>query len=216
MDVATGLCRQVPGFAEAPEADPAWRVSGTGRPPKASRWSRRWSGGATPRTRVMSAGARRWSLATGSATPGPDYPESSSHLHASGASGLGKPIPPRGFRRVAYVGLDMIIGQGGHAEGAGLHRSGFSFDSRRLPARLRRLASFRQRRSRGRNPGRQPDPGDGPARTPSPRSAGRLAANRLTGPGYSGRILVLSVRKPPYNGDWRSPQGWRGARFDDR
>lgn len=42
------------------------------------------------------------------------------------ASPNGKTIPPRGFRKLAYVGLDMQPLDGRHAAGAGAHASGFS------------------------------------------------------------------------------------------
>jgi hypothetical protein len=38
----------------------------------------------------------------------------------------GKRVPRRGYRRFAFLGLDMVPGQGGHARGAGTHRSGFA------------------------------------------------------------------------------------------
>ena len=125
IDVATGLCRQVPGFAEL-GGRPRLARQRTGRPPKASRWSRRewWSdapdegyvGGST----AMVVG--NWICNPGRMTRNHRAICTPRHIRA------GKPIPPRGFRRVSYVGLDMIIGQGGHAEGVCLRRSGFSFD----------------------------------------------------------------------------------------
>lgn len=39
--------------------------------------------------------------------------------------------PPRGFRRVAFLGLDMRPGDGRHARGAGSHTSGFALDAER-------------------------------------------------------------------------------------
>ncbi len=39
--------------------------------------------------------------------------------------------PPRGFRRILFLGLDMIPGQGGHARGAGDHTSGFALSAER-------------------------------------------------------------------------------------
>jgi hypothetical protein len=40
----------------------------------------------------------------------------------------GKPIPRRGYRRFVLLGLDMTVGRGGHARGAGLHTSSFAED----------------------------------------------------------------------------------------
>ena len=57
--------------------------------------------------------------------PWPGDPDSRRSLEAI-AGRAGKPIPAAGFRWLAYIGLDMIHGQGGHAEGAGGHCSGFS------------------------------------------------------------------------------------------
>jgi hypothetical protein len=57
--------------------------------------------------------------------PWPDDPDSRGELEATERRSA-KRIPPRGFKRLAYVGLDMIPGQGAHAEGAGTHHSGFS------------------------------------------------------------------------------------------
>lgn len=42
-----------------------------------------------------------------------------------------KAVPPRGFRRVAFLGLDMRPGEGGHARGAGDHTSGFALSPAR-------------------------------------------------------------------------------------
>jgi hypothetical protein len=44
------------------------------------------------------------------------------------AARAGKAIPRRGYRSFVLLGLDMIPGQGGHAAGAGSHRSGFTTD----------------------------------------------------------------------------------------
>lgn len=51
------------------------------------------------------------------------------------AARSGKRIPRRRFQKLAYVGLDMVFGKGGHARGAGLHQSGFSLE----PDRDRRV-----------------------------------------------------------------------------
>lgn len=40
-------------------------------------------------------------------------------------------LPPRGFRRVAFLGLDMNPGDGRHARGAGAHTSGFALSAER-------------------------------------------------------------------------------------
>jgi hypothetical protein len=43
----------------------------------------------------------------------------------------GKEVPRRGFRKLAYVGLDMHRGNGVHARGAGNHISGFANSDQR-------------------------------------------------------------------------------------
>jgi hypothetical protein len=43
----------------------------------------------------------------------------------------GKEVPRRGFRKLAYVGLDMHRGDGVHARGAGNHVSGFASSDKR-------------------------------------------------------------------------------------
>ena len=54
-------------------------------------------------------------------------------LTLSEAKGKGRMrvAPPRGFRRVAFLGLDMVPGEGGHARGAGNHTSGFAMSAER-------------------------------------------------------------------------------------
>lgn len=61
-----------------------------------------------------------------------------------------KPVHARGFRKIAYVGLDMRPNDGRHASGAGSHTSGFA----RTPDRHRRVADawglfVREGRTRG-------------------------------------------------------------------
>jgi hypothetical protein len=48
------------------------------------------------------------------------------HERRAIAAASGKAIPPRGFRKLAYIGLDMVPLDGRHASGAGTHASGFS------------------------------------------------------------------------------------------
>jgi hypothetical protein len=51
------------------------------------------------------------------------------------AAARGKPFPRRGFRTLAFVGLDMHYNDGRHASGAGRHTSGFA----EFPERYRRV-----------------------------------------------------------------------------
>jgi hypothetical protein len=46
--------------------------------------------------------------------------------HEPAAMRNGRTPPRRGFRKLAYLGLDMHRGRGAHARGAGLHASGFA------------------------------------------------------------------------------------------
>ena len=48
------------------------------------------------------------------------------HERRAVAAISGKAIPRRGFRKLAYLGLDMLPLDGRHAAGAGVHASGFS------------------------------------------------------------------------------------------
>jgi hypothetical protein len=53
-----------------------------------------------------------------------DWPDESERHRLSALAG--KRAPRRGYRRFAFLGLDMIPGRGEHARGAGTHRSGFA------------------------------------------------------------------------------------------
>jgi hypothetical protein len=127
MDVATGLADFVPGFADAWNRTPSWRVSGYGTAAVAETLVKmvEWWSDAPDEGYVGGSTA----MVTGNwlCNPWPDDSAAQREREAS-AFRAGKPIPPRGFRRLAYVGLDMNLDQGGHAEGAGNHRSGFSRD----------------------------------------------------------------------------------------
>jgi len=56
------------------------------------------------------------------------WPDDAASIHERRAlaAARGKEIPPRGFRKLAYLGLDMMPFDGRHAAGAGTHASGFS------------------------------------------------------------------------------------------
>jgi hypothetical protein len=69
-----------------------------------------------------------------------DWPDESERQRLSARTG--KRAPRRGYRRFAFLGLDMIPGRGEHARGAGMHRSGFASNPERdlsLRARWKRL-----------------------------------------------------------------------------
>jgi hypothetical protein len=71
------------------------------------------------------------------ASRGEGYSKSSVLLPACGEKvpeGRMRGCPPRAFRRIAFLGLDMLPGQGGHARGAGDHTSGFALSAERHAA----------------------------------------------------------------------------------
>jgi hypothetical protein len=125
MDVATGLADTVPGFAEMWRQTPAWRVSANGTAAEAESYVKEveWWGDAPDEGYV--GGSTAMVVGNWLCNPWPEDPDSRGELAATERRS-GKRIPLRGFRRLAYIGLDMIPGQGGHAEGAGVHHSGFS------------------------------------------------------------------------------------------
>jgi hypothetical protein len=125
MDVATGLADHVPGFAEIWKQTPAWRVSAYGTTADAESLVKEveWWGDAPDEGYV--GGSTAMVIGNWLCNAWPDDPDSQIELKAI-EERTGKPIPPRGFKRIVYIGLDMIPGQGGHADGAGVHASGFS------------------------------------------------------------------------------------------
>jgi hypothetical protein len=125
MDVATGLADCVPGLAQLWKQTPSWRVSAHGTTAEAESYVKEveWWGDAPDEGYV--GGSTAMVVGNWLCNPWPDDPVSRSELAAI-AVRSGKRIGPRGFKRLAYFGLDMIPGQGGHAEGAGDHKSGFS------------------------------------------------------------------------------------------
>jgi hypothetical protein len=130
MDVATGLVENVPGFAAAWRQTSAWRVSahGTGaqcetQVKKVDAWSDAPDEGYAGSLGITAMAVGNWI-----SNSWPADAQSTRALLAA-AKEAGKSVPPRGFQQIAFVGLDMIEGQGGHARGAGDHRSGFSDSS---------------------------------------------------------------------------------------
>ncbi len=125
MDVATGLAEHVPGFAEVWKQTPAWRLSAHGTAAEAESYVKEveWWGDCPDEGYI--GGSTAMVAGNWLCNPWPEDADSRNALEATSRRS-GKPIPRRGFKRLAYVGLDMIPGQGGHAEGAGMHSSGFS------------------------------------------------------------------------------------------
>ena len=121
MDICLGLYERVPGLEAIWRSTPAWRVTSVDGPHvEAESYLREvdeqygihgWSDDPDEGYRGGSTGmiignwiANRWGT----------IPHST------------KPVHPRGFRKLAYVGLDMRANDGRHAAGAGLHASGFA------------------------------------------------------------------------------------------
>jgi len=125
MDAATGLVDRVPGFADAWNQTPAWRVSAHGTTAVAESYVKEveWWGDDPDEGYV--GGSTAMVVGNWLCNPWPDDPLSRAERTAI-AKRSAKAIPQRGFKRLAYMGLDMVPGQGGHATGAGVHASGFS------------------------------------------------------------------------------------------
>ena len=132
MDLHTGLRERVPCLATIWQETPAWRVSSVDavdveaesylvevdEEDGVAGWSDHPDEGYKGGSTGMIIGnwiANRWPLDT-----------ISIHERRAIAAERGKPIHPRGFRKLAYLGLDMIPLDGRHAAGAGMHASGFS------------------------------------------------------------------------------------------
>jgi hypothetical protein len=132
MDVNMGLFDRVPRLGRIWKETPAWRVTSidAAEAPAESYivevdeddavagWSDHPDEGYKGGSTGMIIGnwiANRW--------PGDT---ASIHERRAIAAMYGKPIPQRGFRKLAYLGLDMMPLDGRHAAGAGAHASGFS------------------------------------------------------------------------------------------
>lgn len=136
MDLSSGLADYVPALAALWRETPAWRVASTesnaveaesyivevDEEDGVEGWSddgrQGYKGGST----AMVIG--NW---LGNAWPDDD----ATRLALRRVSRkTGKEAPLRGFRKLAYVGLDMHSGNGIHARGAGMHVSGFASSAR--------------------------------------------------------------------------------------
>ena len=136
MDVARGLREKVPGFAAAWARTPAWRVTAATEQPAAAESHIRevewWS---DDPDEGFAGGSTAMVVGNWLCHPWPDDPGCRTRL-AEASHRAGKPVPPRGFRRLAYTGLDMFPDQGAHARGAGSHASGFSQTPKRYAKAL--------------------------------------------------------------------------------
>jgi hypothetical protein len=132
MDVSLGLCERVPRLEEIWKTSSAWRITSADTPGAEAEsyvvevdeedgvdgWSDHPDEGYKGGSTGMVTGnwlANRW----------PDDTASIRQRRAIAAE-RGKPIHPRGFRKLAYLGLDMLPFDGRHAAGCGTHASGFS------------------------------------------------------------------------------------------
>jgi hypothetical protein len=137
MDLSSGLAEHVPALVALWRETPAWRVASTDSNAVEAEsyivevdeehgiegWSddggQGYKGGST----AMVIG--NW---LGNAWPDDETTQVALEgIHER----TGKAVPRRGFRKLAYVGLDMQRGIGVHAHGAGSHISGFASSDRR-------------------------------------------------------------------------------------
>lgn len=130
MDICLGLYERVPGLEAIWKTTTAWRVTSADGPHvEAESYLREVD---------EEHGVYGWS----------DHPDEG---YRGGSTGMiignwianrwgtipatTRPVHPRGFRKLAYVGLDMRADDGRHAAGAGTHLSGFA----RTPEQHRRV-----------------------------------------------------------------------------
>jgi hypothetical protein len=132
MDLTTGLADRVPGLPAIWRDTPAWRVASTE------------SAGIEAETYIVEVGDEHtlegWADDCNAGFRGgstgiivgnwlgndwPDDAAARAELRRI-SERSGKRAPRRGFRKLAYVGLDMHRNNGAHAAGAGTHCSGFA------------------------------------------------------------------------------------------
>ncbi len=129
MDASSGLGSRVPRFDELWAATPAWRLGLLG-------------GETVPAETYIREVDERDGVDGWSDDDDAGYAGGSSAMVTANwlcnrwrkrpDPVCGKAAPPRGFRRLAFLGLDMRPGEGGHARGAGLHTSGFALSDERF------------------------------------------------------------------------------------
>ena len=141
MDASDGLGKKVPRFDELWSTTPAWRLGMLGRESvPAETYIREVDerdgieGWSDDPDAGYAGGSSAMVTANWLCNPDPDapLPREREWVALSAAKGRVRVVPPRGFRRVAFLGLDMVPGQGGHARGAGNHTSGFAFSEERF------------------------------------------------------------------------------------
>jgi hypothetical protein len=135
MDLSTGLSSHVPAITKVWRDTPSWRIASTE------------SNAIEAESYIVEVdeehGVEGWSDdgrqgykggSTGMVVGnwlGNAWPEDERAQLARISAQTGKAAPRRGFRKLAYIGLDMHRGNGVHACGAGNHVSGFADSDRR-------------------------------------------------------------------------------------
>lgn len=137
MDASKGTAGKswedvVPGFAKLWAGTPAWRITiqAPDAPEAESYVTKALGGWSDNPNEGYAGGSKGMVIGNWLCNDWPGTPEEQAERERVSAR-AGKVIPLRAFRRLAYVGLDMVVGKGGHARGAGLHQSGFSLESDR-------------------------------------------------------------------------------------
>ena len=132
MDLKLGLARSVPALPRVWEETPSWRITSADAADMTAEtyvreldeldgvrgWSDDHDAGYKGGSSAMIVG--NWL-----ANPWPDDPAAREERERIAAE-RGKRVPRRGFKRLAFIGLDMVAGDGRHANGAGTHTSGFA------------------------------------------------------------------------------------------
>jgi len=137
MDLSTGLADHVPSIAAVWRETPAWRVASTdSNAIEAESYivevdeEQGIEGWSDDRRQGYKGGSTGMVIGNWLGNPWPDDEDTREALERIRAE-TGKDIPRRGFRKLAYIGLDMHRGEGVHAQGAGDHLSGFASSDRR-------------------------------------------------------------------------------------
>ncbi len=123
MDATLGLIEKVPRFAELWASTPAWRLGMAGAEHAA----------ADTYIREVDErdGIEGWSDDEAAGYAGGSSAMVTANWLCNRWRDDDPSRPPRGFRRVAFLGLDMHPGDGRHAHGAGAHTSGFALSAER-------------------------------------------------------------------------------------
>lgn len=137
MDLSLGLADRVPGLADVWRDTSAWRVASTdSRAIDAESYvvevdeEQGVDGWSDDRRQGYKGGSTGMVIGNWLGNDWPDDDDTHTTLLQIAATSH-KDVLRRGFRRIAYIGLDMHPGEGAHARGAGDHSSGFADSPRR-------------------------------------------------------------------------------------